>query len=114
MERLTGGITMHRPVTAPTVVLALGNDFEFWAIKAAREWPVGIKGVAGREFLISSQILSFRGFRTPPSPPLSIYGMFKSRSRALILNLYIRQLYPRYTLCCSCALYLSLWHPLCK
>jgi hypothetical protein len=42
MERLTGGITMHRPVTAPTVVLALGNDFEFWAIKAAREWPVGI------------------------------------------------------------------------
>jgi hypothetical protein len=23
-------------------VLALGNDFEFWAIKAAREWPVGI------------------------------------------------------------------------
>ncbi|KAF8263903.1 hypothetical protein EI94DRAFT_1806554 [Lactarius quietus] len=39
MERLTGGITMHRPVTAPAVVLALGNDFDFWAIKAAREWP---------------------------------------------------------------------------
>lgn len=39
MERLTGSITMHRPVTAPTVVLALGNDFDFWAIKAAREWP---------------------------------------------------------------------------
>jgi hypothetical protein len=42
MERLTGSITMHKPVTAPTVVLALGNDFDFWAIKAAREWPVGI------------------------------------------------------------------------
>jgi hypothetical protein len=42
MERLTGSITMHRPVTAPTVVLALGNDFDFWAIKAAREWPVGV------------------------------------------------------------------------
>ena len=42
MERLTGSITMHRPVTAPAVVLALGNDFDFWAIKAAREWPVGV------------------------------------------------------------------------
>jgi hypothetical protein len=42
MERLTGGITMHRPVTAPAVVLALGNDFDFWAIKAAREWPVSV------------------------------------------------------------------------
>ncbi len=42
MERLTGGITMHRPVTAPGVVLALGNDFDFWAINAAREWPVGV------------------------------------------------------------------------
>lgn len=41
MERLTGGIAMHRPVNAPTVVLALGNDSDFWAIKAAREWPVG-------------------------------------------------------------------------
>lgn len=42
MERLTGGITMHRPVTAPAAVLALGNDFDFWAIKAAQEWPVGV------------------------------------------------------------------------
>ena len=42
MERLTGSITMHRPVTAPAVVLALGNDFDFWTIKAAREWPVGV------------------------------------------------------------------------
>jgi hypothetical protein len=42
MERLTGGITMHRPVTAPAVVLALGNDCDFWAIKAAQEWPVGV------------------------------------------------------------------------
>ena len=42
MERLTGSITMHRPDTAPAVVLALGNDFDFWAIKAAREWPVGV------------------------------------------------------------------------
>ena len=42
MERLTGSITMHRPVAAPAVVLALGNDFDFWAIKAAREWPVGV------------------------------------------------------------------------
>ncbi|KAH9002924.1 hypothetical protein EDB86DRAFT_2893972 [Lactarius hatsudake] len=39
MERLTGGITMHKPVTAPAVVLALGNGFDFWAINAAREWP---------------------------------------------------------------------------
>ncbi|KAI9440025.1 hypothetical protein H4582DRAFT_1944547 [Lactarius indigo] len=39
MERLTGGIAMHRPITAPAVVLALGNGFDFWAITAAREWP---------------------------------------------------------------------------
>src|SRR6266404_3324919 len=40
MERLTGGIAIHRPVTAPAVVLALGNGFDFWAINAARKWPV--------------------------------------------------------------------------
>jgi hypothetical protein len=37
---------------------------------------VACKGVAGPEKFISSQVLSFRGFGTPPPP--SIYGMFKS------------------------------------
>jgi hypothetical protein len=43
MERLMGSITIHRPATVPVTVLALGNGFDFWAIRAAREWPVGIQ-----------------------------------------------------------------------
>jgi hypothetical protein len=42
MERLMGGITMHKPLVAPTVVLALGNGSDYWAIRAAQEWPVCI------------------------------------------------------------------------
>jgi hypothetical protein len=40
MERLVGGIAMHKPLVPPTVVLTLGNGFDFWAIRAAQEWPV--------------------------------------------------------------------------
>jgi hypothetical protein len=40
MERLVGGITMHKPLVPPAVVLTLGNGFDFWAIRAAQEWPV--------------------------------------------------------------------------
>jgi hypothetical protein len=43
MERLMGSITMHRPVTAPVAVLALGSGSDFWAIHAAQEWPVCIQ-----------------------------------------------------------------------
>jgi hypothetical protein len=42
MERLMGDITMHKPLVAPGVVLALGNGFDFWAIRAAQKWPVCI------------------------------------------------------------------------
>lgn len=42
MERLMGGITMHKPPVPPGVVLTLGNDY-FWAIRAAQEWPVCIQ-----------------------------------------------------------------------
>jgi hypothetical protein len=42
MERLVGDITMHKPLVAPGVVLALGNGFDFWAIRAAQKWPVCI------------------------------------------------------------------------
>jgi len=42
MERLMGGITIHKPVTPPGVVLALGNGFDFWAIYAAQKWHVCI------------------------------------------------------------------------
>jgi hypothetical protein len=40
MERLVGGITMHKPLVAPAAVLTLGNGFDFWAIHAAQKWPV--------------------------------------------------------------------------
>lgn len=43
MERLVGGITMHKPAVAPAVVLSLGNGFDFWAINAAQKWPVCIQ-----------------------------------------------------------------------
>jgi hypothetical protein len=43
MERLLGGITMHKPAVAPAVVLTLGNGFDFWAVHAAQKWPVRIK-----------------------------------------------------------------------
>ncbi|KAI0001478.1 hypothetical protein BJV74DRAFT_818906 [Russula compacta] len=38
MERLMGGITMHKPAVVPAVVLSLGNGFDFWAINAAQKW----------------------------------------------------------------------------
>ena len=40
MERLVGGITMHKPLVPPGVVLTLGSGFDFWAIRAVQEWPV--------------------------------------------------------------------------
>jgi hypothetical protein len=43
MENLIGGITMHKPLVPPTAVLTLGNGFDFWAIRAAKEWPVRIQ-----------------------------------------------------------------------
>ena len=38
-----GGITIHKPLVPPTVVLALGNGFDFWAIHAAQKWHVCIQ-----------------------------------------------------------------------
>jgi hypothetical protein len=43
MERLMGGITIHKLVAPPAVVLALGNGFDFWAIQAAQKWRVCIQ-----------------------------------------------------------------------
>ena len=43
MERLMGGITIHKSVAPPTVVLSLGNGFDFWAIQAAQKWHVCIQ-----------------------------------------------------------------------
>jgi len=43
MERLVGGITMHKPAIAPAAVLTLGNGFDFWAVQAAQKWPVRTK-----------------------------------------------------------------------
>lgn len=43
MERLMGGITIHKPVAPPAVILALGNGFDFWAIQAAKKWRVCIQ-----------------------------------------------------------------------
>ena len=43
MEHLVGGITMHKPLVPPRVVLALGNGFDIWAIRAAQEWPVCVQ-----------------------------------------------------------------------
>lgn len=43
MERLMGGITMHKPLAPPGVVLTLGNGSDIWAIRAAQEWPVCIQ-----------------------------------------------------------------------
>ena len=40
MERLMSGITMHKPLVPPRVVLTLGNGSDFWALRAAQEWPV--------------------------------------------------------------------------
>ncbi len=53
MERLVGGITMHKPHVPPSVVLTLGNGFDFWAIRAAQEWPVCISGVTSRNLLVT-------------------------------------------------------------
>jgi hypothetical protein len=43
MERLVGGITMHKPPVPPGVVLTLGSGFDFWAIRAVQEWPVCVQ-----------------------------------------------------------------------
>jgi hypothetical protein len=43
MEELVGGITMHKPLVPPRVVLSLGSCCDFWAIRAAQEWPVCIQ-----------------------------------------------------------------------
>lgn len=51
MERLMGSITIHKPVTAPAAVLTLGNGFDFWAIHAARIWPVCIQLAALQSFV---------------------------------------------------------------
>jgi hypothetical protein len=51
MERLMGSITIHRPVTAPAAVLALGNGFDFWAVHAAQKWPVCIQLTALQSLL---------------------------------------------------------------
>jgi len=42
LERLLGGITIHKPVVPPGVVLTLGNGFDYWAVHAAQKWPVCI------------------------------------------------------------------------
>ena len=52
---------------------SLGNSYMVFKRKSRNDEPWS-KGVAGLEFLISSQILSFRGFPNPPFPP-SLYGM---------------------------------------
>ncbi|KAI0279716.1 hypothetical protein BGY98DRAFT_967080 [Russula aff. rugulosa BPL654] len=39
MEHLMSGITMHKPLVPPRVVLTLGNGSDFWALRAAQEWP---------------------------------------------------------------------------
>lgn len=50
MERLMGGITIHKPVVPPTVILTLGNGFDFWAIHAAQRWHVCIQLLTLRSF----------------------------------------------------------------
>ncbi len=53
MERLVGGITMHKPLVPPAVVLTLGNGFDFWAIRAAQEWPVCVGSVTSGNRLLT-------------------------------------------------------------
>jgi hypothetical protein len=43
MQHLMCGIAMHKPLVPPGVVLTLGNGSDFWAMRAAEEWPVCIQ-----------------------------------------------------------------------
>jgi hypothetical protein len=59
MERLVGGITMHKPLVPPGFVLTLGSGFDFWAIRAAREWPVCIQQFHVLENILLIPLTSF-------------------------------------------------------
>ena len=59
MEHLVGGITMHKPLVPPKVVLSLGNGFDFWAIRAAQEWSVCIQQCYTLENLLLTSLTSF-------------------------------------------------------
>jgi hypothetical protein len=59
MERLMGGITMHKPLVPPGVVLTLGSGFDFWAIRAVQEWPVCVQWYYILEIFLLTPLSSF-------------------------------------------------------
>ncbi len=59
MERLVGGIAMHKPLVPPGVVLTLGSGFDFWAIRAVQEWTVCVQWCYILEILLLTPLTSF-------------------------------------------------------
>jgi hypothetical protein len=59
MEHLMSGITMHKPLVPPRVVLTLGNGSDFWALRAAEEWPVCIQQRQTSKNIIFNLLTSF-------------------------------------------------------